>query len=113
VSTYVLLLNYTEEGMRNIKYLPDHASAIRQAVEAGGGRMPLIYLVMGQYDLMAIIEAPSDEACASISLAVCSAGNLRSNTMKVFGEEDFDALVKNISSLEDEFTRILSQFNRT
>lgn len=59
--TYILLLNYTDEGMRNIKYLPQHANAFRHAVESAGGHMLHIYLTMGQYDLLAIIEAPSDQ----------------------------------------------------
>lgn len=111
--TYVLLLTYTDQGMRNIKYLPQHASALRQAVEAAGGQMPHIYLTLGQYDLVAIVEALSDQACVSIALALCSVGNVRSTTMKAFGEEDLPQVVENIPSLEDEFTKILSEFGTT
>ena len=111
--TYILLLNYTDEGMRNIKYLPQHAIAFRHAVEAAGGRMPHIYLTMGQYDLVAIIEAPSDEVCVSISLGLCSLGNMRSTTLKAFGEEDLTKVVENIPSLEDEFNKILNEFHST
>ena len=57
----------TDEGMRNIKYSPQHVQALRQAVEGAGGRMPHIYLTMGQYDLIAVIEAPSDDTCVSIT----------------------------------------------
>ena len=108
--SYVLLLNYTDEGMQNIKYSPQHVQAFRQAVEIAGSRMPAIYMTMGQYDLVAIIEAPSDEACVSIALGLCSLGNLRSTTLKAFGEEDLGSIVENIPSLEDEFARILSSF---
>jgi uncharacterized protein with GYD domain len=111
--SYVLLLNYTDEGMRNIKYLPQHVSALRQAVEAAGGRLPGAYLTMGQYDLVAIIEASSDEVCASIALGLCSLGNMRSTTLKAFSEEDFTNVVRSIPSLEDEFSRILSEFRST
>ena len=112
MSRYVLLLNYTDEGMRNIKYLPQHINAFRQAVEAGGGRMTDVYLTMGQYDLVAVIEAPSDETCVSIALALSSLGNMRSTTLKAFGEEDLATVVENIPSLEDEYTRILNEFRR-
>ena len=45
--SYILLMTYTDEGLRNIKYLPQHVSAVRQAVESAGGRLPSIYLTMG------------------------------------------------------------------
>ena len=108
--SYILLLNYTDEGMRNIKYLPQHVSAFRQAVEAAGGRVPSIHLTMGQYDMVAIIEAPSDQACVSIALGLSSLGNVRSTTLKAFGEEELPEVADNIPSLEDEFARILREF---
>ena len=110
---YILLLNYTDEGMRNIRYLPQHVNAFRQAVESAGGHVPHMFLTMGQYDLVAIIEAPSDQVCVSISLGLSSLGNLRSITLKAFGEDDLPDVVEHIPSLEDEFTRILSQFRPT
>lgn len=106
---YVLLLNYTDDGLRNVKYLPQHVSAIRQAVEAAGGRLPQIFLTMGQYDLIAIIEAPSDQTCCSIALGLSSLGNVRSTTLKAFGEDKLAEIAENVPSLEDEFARILSQ----
>ncbi len=107
---YVLLLNYTDEGMRNIKYLPQHISAFRQAVETAGGKVPGIYLTLGPYDLVAVIEAPSDAACVSMALGLCSLGNMRSTTLKAFGEDELEAVAENIPSLDDEFARILLQF---
>jgi uncharacterized protein with GYD domain len=94
--------------MANVKYLPEHIVAFRQAVEAAGGRMPHVYLTMGHYDLVAIVEAPSDQICASISLGFCSLGNLRSETLKAFGEDELLQVVDDVPSLGDEFSRILS-----
>ena len=111
--SYILLLNYTDEGMGNIKYLPQHVSALRQAVEAAGGRIPNMYLTMGQYDLIAIIEAPSDQACVSISLGLSSLGNFRSTTLKAFSEDELTDVVENIPSLDDAFSRILGEFRRS
>ena len=111
--SYILLLNYTDEGMQNVRYLPQHVSAFRQAAEAAGGRLPHMYLTMGQYDLVAIIEAPSDQVCVSIALGLCSLGNMRSTTLKAFGEDELTEVVENIPSLEDEFARILRGFQPT
>ena len=66
--SYVLLLNYTDKGIQNAKYMPQHISAFRQVIEAAGGKMPQALLTMGAFDMVALIEAPSDEACLSIVL---------------------------------------------
>ena len=108
--TYILLLNYTDEGMQNIKYLPEHIRAFRQAVDVAGGRVTQVHMTMGEYDLIAVVEAPSDNTCLSIALGLRSLGNLRSTTLKAFGEDDLTDVVKNIPSLEDEFARILRDF---
>lgn len=108
--SYVLLLNYTDEGIRNVKYLPQHVNAFRQAVEAAGGHLPHVYLTMGQYDLVVLIEAPTDQACASIALALCSLGNVRSTTLKAFTEEELMDLAEKVPSPEDDFSRILNEF---
>ena len=111
--SYVLLLNYTDEGMRNIKYLPQHVSAFRQAIEAAGGKVPQILLTLGQYDLVLVIEAPSDQACISMALGLSSLGNVRSTTLKAFGEYEMPEIADSIPSLEDEFARILSALRPT
>ncbi|MCE2465936.1 MAG: GYD domain-containing protein [Dehalococcoidia bacterium] len=108
--SYVLLLNYTDEGMRNIKYLPQHVNAFRQAIEIAGGHLSNVFLTMGQFDMVAVAEAASDEVCASIALGLSSLGNVRCTTLKAFGETDLPHIVENIPSLEDEFSRILKEF---
>ena len=111
--SYVLLLNYTDEGMSNIRYLPQHVHAFRQVVEGAGGHLTNMYLTMGQYDMVAIIEAPSDRSCVSMSLALCSLGNFRITTLKAFGEDELGAIVEDIPSLDDEVVRILGGLRPT
>ena len=105
--SYVLLLNYTDKGIQNAKYMPQHINAFRQAVEAAGGKMPQVYLTMGAFDVVAVIEAPSDETCLSIVLTLASVGNVRSTTLRAFPENDIPEAVRGVPSLEDDFSRIL------
>ena len=104
---YILLLNYTDEGIQNVQYMKQHIIAFRKVAEAAGGRMPKVYLTMGQYDLIAVIEAPSDEACVSMALTMCSVGNVRSTTLKAFTDEEITEVVEKIPSLEEDFSRII------
>ena len=108
--TYVLLLQYTDEGIRNVRYLGEHIRAFRQAVEDAGGHLPHIYLTLGSYDFVAILEAPSDQDSASITLSLSSVGNFRTISLKAFGEDELDAISRKVPSLEDEMSRILRGF---
>ena len=61
MASYLVLGNYTDEGIRNIKDSPNRLAAVRQAVEGVGGRLIFFYLTMGQYDFVSLAELPNDE----------------------------------------------------
>ena len=110
MATYILLMQYTDEGIRNASYMPEHIRAFRQAVEAAGGTLPGIYMTLGPYDFVAILEAPTDERCATIALVLASVGNFRTTSLKAFEEEALPEITERVSSLEDQFARLIGGF---
>ena len=93
MGTYIALINYTDQGIRNIKDSPDRAEAARKAIQDMGGDMKAVYLTMGTYDLVVIIEAPSDEVVARFVLATGAQGNVRTTTVKAFTQAEFRDIV--------------------
>lgn len=93
---YILLLNYTQEGISKIKDSPNRAEAARALARECGAEMKDLYLTMGEYDLVAQVEADSDEAMARFALAVGSQGNVRSRTLRAFTEDQFREIVKSL-----------------
>ena len=93
MGTYIALINYTDQGIRNIKDSPDRAEAARKAIQDMGGDMKAVYLTMGTYDLVVIIEAPSDEVVARFVLATGALGNVRTTTMRAFTQAEFRDIV--------------------
>ncbi|MCH9051873.1 MAG: GYD domain-containing protein [Proteobacteria bacterium] len=93
MGTYIALINYTDQGIRNIKDSPDRAEAARKAIQDMGGDMKAVYLTMGTYDLVVIIEAPSDEVVARFVLATGAQGNVRTTTMRAFTQAEFRDIV--------------------
>ena len=91
--TYVSLLRFTQQGIQNIKESPDRVQASRQAFEAAGARLKDIYVVTGQYDFVAVIEAPDDETAATVGLALSAQGNVRTETMRAFTEEEYRRII--------------------
>ncbi len=96
MSTYISLINFTEQGMRNIKDTPSRQEAAKQLLRDLGGEMKAIYLTMGAYDLVVIIEAPSDQAAARFALTIGALGNVRTTTLKAFTEGEFKDIVQSL-----------------
>jgi len=94
--TYVILMNLTEQGIKNIKGAPERIEMTSKALEAAGGKLIGFYSTMGQYDYVAIAEGPSDEVTMTQLLAIGMAGNVRTTTLKAFTKEEFAKIVKGL-----------------
>lgn len=94
MSTYISLINYTDQGIRNVKDSPQRLEAARHLLGELGGSMTGIYLTMGTYDLVAIIELPDDQAAAQFALRVGAQGNIRTTTLRAFAESEYQAIIQ-------------------
>jgi uncharacterized protein with GYD domain len=91
--TYISLLRWTDQGVQNIKESPNRVDAARKAFEAAGGKLRDLYLVTGQYDFVAVIEAPNDETAARMALSLGARGSVRSETMRAFNEDEYRRII--------------------
>ena len=92
--TYVTLVKWTDQEIRNVKDAPKRAEAFEAALKANGERLKdNIYLVMGEYDLVVVTESPNDETVARMTLATAMAGNVRTTTMRTFNREEFGKII--------------------
>lgn len=94
--TYVALVNYTDQGVRNVKESPKRLDAAKKLIKDLGGELRAFYLTMGAYDIVTVAEAPSDEAMAKFVLALAASGNVRTLTMKAFTEGEYRKLVSTL-----------------
>jgi uncharacterized protein with GYD domain len=90
--TYVTLIHYTDQGVKTFKDLPQRLDETRRAGEAVGARLIGFYLTMGQYDAIAISEAPDDAAVARLALAAGARGNVKTETLRAFTEDEAKAI---------------------
>jgi uncharacterized protein with GYD domain len=84
---FVVLGNWTEQGIKNVGEVPNRIKTTHSLVEKAGGKMQL-YFTMGQYDFVMVVEVPTDEAMASILLCLGSMGNVRTQTLKAWTEAE-------------------------
>ena len=91
--TYITLLRWTQQGAAGIKYSPSRLDAGREAFKKVGAEIKDVYKTMGRYDLVCVIEAPDDETYASAVLALGAQGNVQTETLKAFTEDQFRKIV--------------------
>ena len=93
---YVTLATFTDQGIHNVKDSPQRAKAAAQAAQAAGGRFIGVWWTQGQYDAVIIFEAPDDETATRFLLATGMLGNVRTQTMRAFSEEEMARIVQGL-----------------
>jgi uncharacterized protein with GYD domain len=90
--SYVVLGNYTDQGIKNVKEVKNRVAAVRQSLESSGGRLIFWYLTFGAYDFISVVEVPDRDAVARLLLSVGAQGNVRTATMEALTEEEAFAI---------------------
>ena len=93
MATYVVLGNWTEQGVKDFAGAPARARANAEAAAAMGGRIVATYWTMGEYDFVTIVEAADDATVTAGLLVLGAAGNARTVTMRAFVESEMEAIV--------------------
>jgi uncharacterized protein with GYD domain len=94
--TYISLVTWTEQGMRELQESPARADATAELAESMGGKLVQLYWTVGPYDIVAIIEAPDDETAAAMQLTIGSRGAVRTTTLRAFGREEFERIIAKV-----------------
>ena len=93
---YIVLANFTEQGIRTVKETGARAKKFREAAKQMGASIKEIYWTFGTYDVIVTLEAPNDENVAGLMLKVGTLGNLKSQTLRAFSEKEIDSLTAKI-----------------
>ena len=93
MATFIVLGNFTEQGIRNIKESPKRADAFKALAAKSGVKVRDIYWTLGHYDLVTIVEAPDAATVTSVELAVASMGNIKTETLTAFSAEEFGKIL--------------------
>src|SRR2546423_7888211 len=96
MSTYIVLVSWTEQGARQVKDSPKRLDAARKALKDMGGELKSVYLTMGEHDLVAICEAPDDAVAARFIMQLGMLGNVRTRTLKAFPESAYREIIASL-----------------
>jgi len=93
---YIGLLRYTPQGIAKVKESPARLDAARKAAASMGGKITSWHLTMGHYDAVILTEFPDDDACARFMLSVGALGNITTETLKAFNEDEYRKIVASL-----------------
>ncbi|TPJ36546.1 GYD domain-containing protein [Mesorhizobium sp. B2-5-13] len=96
MTSYIVLMNWTEQGAKNVRESPKRLDAARKQLGEMGGSFKAFYLTMGEYDMVAVVEAPDDAVLARFSLMLAAAGNIRTRAMKAFPEFAYREIITSL-----------------
>jgi uncharacterized protein with GYD domain len=96
MQTYLVLLQWTKEGMEKIKDSPSRLDHAKEAFKSAGGKINSVFLLMGEHDMAIIAEAPDDMTFARVMLSLASRGSVHSVTHRAFTEDEYRQIVSSI-----------------
>jgi uncharacterized protein with GYD domain len=94
--TYAVLVNWTDQGIRNVKQTMERTDHGGEIAQKHGVEQKQAYWTVGAYDMVAIFEAPDDEALSAHLLEICSLGNVRTTTLRAYEEEEMSGILQRL-----------------
>ncbi len=91
--TYISLIKLTHQGVTDIKQGPARLEAGKETLKSFGSELKEFYLTLGRYDLVTISEASDDMAAAKVALTISAAGNVSTETLRAFTEDEYRQIV--------------------
>ncbi len=94
--TFISFLNWTDQGIRNVKDSPNRLEAAKAMLKEMGGEIKDVYVTSGQFDMVVIADVPDGGVMAKFALAAGALGNVRTQTSRAFTEDEFQKMVSDL-----------------
>lgn len=93
MASFIVLVNWTEQGVKNFKESPKRTDAVRAVAEKHGGSVKDIYWTVGPYDLVGVFEAPDEDTATAIMLEISATGAVRTTTLRAFTRPEMESII--------------------
>jgi uncharacterized protein with GYD domain len=97
--TYILIGNFTDQGIRNVKDTAKRAEAVRALAKKAKATVKDLYWTLGRYDVVAILDAPDEATVAALGLSIGAAGNVRMQTLRAFTEAEIGPILGRVGQV--------------
>lgn len=96
METYIILGSFTKQGVDTVKDLESRLAESKAATKKAGGQWVGYWMTMGKYDFVVVVTSPDGATAATLLLATAMAGNVRTETLRAFSEEEVAGIIANI-----------------
>jgi uncharacterized protein with GYD domain len=96
MTSYIMLMSWTDEGMKTAADSPRRLDAAKALLRDMGGEMKAFYMTMGEYDMVVVFEASDDAIAARFALLLGRGGAVRSKTLKAFPEPAYREIMASL-----------------
>lgn len=96
MTTYIMLATWTDQGVQHVKDSPRRLDLAKKALKDMDGEFKSFFLTMGDYDIVAVYEAPDDAVAARFNLQLGMLGNIRTRTLKAFPEAAYREIITSL-----------------
>lgn len=97
MSTYIVLTNFTDQGIRSVNETTKRADAVKELAKKFGVTTKEFFWTLGSYDVVAIFDAPDDESMTALGLAIGAAGNVRTQTLRAFSRQEMNGVLAKLA----------------
>jgi uncharacterized protein with GYD domain len=94
LAKYIVLFNWTDQGVKAAKDSVNRVQQTRGAFAATDTTIEAIYWCLGQYDLVAVVQAKDDQSVTAALLNLAAAGNVRTSTLRAFDQSEFEQIIR-------------------
>lgn len=94
---YVMLVHFTDQGVKTVKDSPKRADAFKAMANKQGATVKELYWTLGQYDIVSVVEAPDDMTMTALGLSVGALGNVRTQTLRAFSEAEMKTILSKMA----------------
>jgi uncharacterized protein with GYD domain len=96
MASHVSLIQFTDQGIRNIKDTIKRGDAAMAEAQKMGMKIIEEFWTMGAYDVIVLFDAPDDETMTAFALKVGSLGNVKTETLRAFRKEEMEGILAKI-----------------
>ncbi len=96
MANYIVLVNFTDQGIRNVKQTTERAKVLNAAAARLGIKIKDTYWTMGAYDAVLLADAPDDDSITALALSAGSLGNIRTQTMRAYSADEMSNILSKL-----------------
>lgn len=93
MATYIVLAQFTEQGIRSVKETTKRADAVKDLARKFGVTAREFYWTLGSYDVVVVFDAPDDASITALGLSIAALGNVRTQTLRAFSRDEMNGVL--------------------